>query len=683
MASSYVNNLRLNELGTGDASGTWGTITNTNLELIGEALGFGTRAIANASTDNITIADGASDDDRAMYLKLTGGGQACTVTLLPNDVSKLWFMENGTNSALTFTQGSGANVIIPAGDTKLIASNGGGSGAIVYDVFASLNVIDLKVQDDLTVTDDASVGGDLLVSGEVQTANIGFTDGDNAMTIADGGAVTFPQASVFTSGFSASAGATITTADNTTQLTLISTDADNSIGPQIDLRRDSGSPADADVLGRVRWLMDDDAGNLVESAILQSNIEDASQGTVGTQIQLTTSVASTMRNRMMFKTTEAVFNEDGVDLDFRVESNGLTNAFVVDGGNNGIGFGHTPRSDLHAAWTQSFFGREGSLISQLTADVGLAGMSMTQNAYIDSDTGAYGYMTTNEATKIDLADGVTIFSRAASGSAGAAISFSESMRITTGGEVGIGESNPTQYFSGANQFVIRDGTANAGLTIRTGTSGAGLIAFADGATTAAQQYSGYVQYTHGSNFMQFATNAVESMRIDGNQALLINGAAAYSARLSIKFNATVSGANGRGITMTPTNTDSATFIHFHNVGVSTIGSISGNGSNVAYNTSSDYRLKENVDYSWDATTRLKQLKPARFNWIADETNTLVDGFIAHEVSSVVPEAITGEKDATNEDGSINPQGIDQSKIVPLLVKTIQELEARITALEGA
>jgi len=105
-------------------------------------------------------------------------------------------------------------------------------------------------------------------------------------------------------------------------------------------------------------------------------------------------------------------------------------------------------------------------------------------------------------------------------------------------------------------------------------------------------------------------------------------------------------------------------------------------SSTAYNTSSDYRLKENVDYTWDATTRLKQLKPARFNFIADSTNTLVDGFIAHEVSNIVPEAITGVKDETNDDGSIKPQGIDQSKLVPLLVKTIQELEARITALES-
>ena len=114
------------------------------------------------------------------------------------------------------------------------------------------------------------------------------------------------------------------------------------------------------------------------------------------------------------------------------------------------------------------------------------------------------------------------------------------------------------------------------------------------------------------------------------------------------------------------------------------GSIALTSTAVAFNTSSDYRLKENVDYTWDATTRLKQLKPARFNWIADDTNTLVDGFLAHEVSSVVHNAVTGTKDevyAVGHDleGDDLYQSVDHSKLVPLLVKTIQELEARLTA----
>ena len=107
------------------------------------------------------------------------------------------------------------------------------------------------------------------------------------------------------------------------------------------------------------------------------------------------------------------------------------------------------------------------------------------------------------------------------------------------------------------------------------------------------------------------------------------------------------------------------------------------GSSTAYNTSSDYRLKTEVTYDWDATTRLKQLKPARFKWIvAGDDAVFVDGFLAHEAQAVVPEAVTGTKDEVDADGNAVMQGIDQSKLVPLLVKTIQELEARIAALEA-
>jgi hypothetical protein len=117
-----------------------------------------------------------------------------------------------------------------------------------------------------------------------------------------------------------------------------------------------------------------------------------------------------------------------------------------------------------------------------------------------------------------------------------------------------------------------------------------------------------------------------------------------------------------------------------------IGNITSGTSSVSYNTSSDYRLKENVVELTGATDRLKQLEPKRFNFIAD-ADTTVDGFLAHEVQSVVPEAISGQKDETklDEDGNTVPvyQGIDQSKLVPLLVATIKELEARITALENA
>jgi len=112
-----------------------------------------------------------------------------------------------------------------------------------------------------------------------------------------------------------------------------------------------------------------------------------------------------------------------------------------------------------------------------------------------------------------------------------------------------------------------------------------------------------------------------------------------------------------------------------------VGFIDTNANSVTYHTSSDYRLKENVSYTWDATTSLKQLKPCKFNFITEPTNT-IEGFLAHEVSSIVPQAVSGTKDAVDDNGNIINQAIDHSKLVPLLVKTIQELEARITALEG-
>tara|TARA_R100001224_G_scaffold75449_1_gene46483 strand:+ start:1032 stop:2846 length:1815 start_codon:yes stop_codon:yes gene_type:complete len=176
MASTYVNDLRLNEMATGDESGNWGNVTNTNLELIGDALGYGTEAITtNADTHTSTIADGAADPVRAMYVKYTGTlDSACTITIAPNTVNRMQFIENGTSGSqnIIIKQGTGATITIPPGDTKAVYMDGAGSGAAVVDAFASLSTVDLKVQDDLTVTDDATIGGTLGVTGVV-TANAG------------------------------------------------------------------------------------------------------------------------------------------------------------------------------------------------------------------------------------------------------------------------------------------------------------------------------------------------------------------------------------------------------------------------------------------------------------------------------------------------------------------------------
>jgi len=113
---------------------------------------------------------------------------------------------------------------------------------------------------------------------------------------------------------------------------------------------------------------------------------------------------------------------------------------------------------------------------------------------------------------------------------------------------------------------------------------------------------------------------------------------------------------------------------------SQIGGITTTTSSTSYNTSSDYRLKENVTDVTDGITRLKQLAPKRFNFIA-EPDTTVDGFIAHEAQAVVPEAVTGTQDAVDVEGNPEYQGIDQSKLVPLLTAALQEAIAKIETLE--
>jgi hypothetical protein len=227
-------------------------------------------------------------------------------------------------------------------------------------------------------------------------------------------------------------------------------------------------------------------------------------------------------------------------------------------------------------------------------------------------------------------------------------------------------------------------------------AGTDLKIYHDGSHSYLDSATGELYINSDGNVIIRNSADTELARLDTYGKLLVgtaSGADINTSGLSVradsygsfvaKFAHRHSGGDGAGVLIDIENsTQSAVNLMRFNVQSGTIGTITGSTSATSYNTSSDYRLKENIDYTWDATTRLKQLKPARFNFIVDDTNTLVDGFIAHEVSSVVPEAISGEKDAVDDNGNAVHQGIDQSKLVPLLVKTIQELEARITALEA-
>ena len=167
--ATYVNDLRLKEIATGDESGTWGTSTNTNLELIAEAFSFGTEAITtNADTHTTTIADGATDPGRSIFLQYTGTlDSACTITIGPNTVSKLWFIENATSGSqsIIISQGSGANITIPNGQTKAVYSDGAGSGAAIVDALVDLDLTGTTTVAALTASGNVTTDGTVSVAG--------------------------------------------------------------------------------------------------------------------------------------------------------------------------------------------------------------------------------------------------------------------------------------------------------------------------------------------------------------------------------------------------------------------------------------------------------------------------------------------------------------------------------------
>jgi hypothetical protein len=258
--------------------------------------------------------------------------------------------------------------------------------------------------------------------------------------------------------------------------------------------------------------------------------------------------------------------------------------------------------------------------------------------------------------------------------------------INSSGNVGIGTSSPN-----TNGFHVERSASNAmGVTV-SNTEGTGsrfdLYAFGSNPAISSAHRNAIYQWTGAGidlwsrvGDLHFGTVNVERMRIDSIGEILFGTTSRPSA--SVGGASFEPAANSRMILNLGCQTSAGRNVAVFRNTLGAVGTISLSGYATTYATSSDYRLKENVVTEWDATTRLKQLKPSRFNFIADADKT-VDGFLAHEAQAVVPECVTGTKDALDADGNPDYQGIDQSKLVPLLVKTIQELEARITALEGA
>ena len=376
---------------------------------------------------------------------------------------------------------------------------------------------------------------------------------------------------------------------------------------------------------------------------------------------------------------------------------------ILKDGKVGIGTG-SPAAELHVSY--SYTAPTGGLDSNNAlvlsntnsgSSVGLSMLSATNSVSFmnfgdtdDGDIGGLAYFNTDNS--------MTFRTNAA-----------ERMRIDSSGRLLVGTT--TQFGDGNDRLMIEN-TTNGG-RIAFGTSAGfseciiGQVSayWADNKKVAAISFFGGSDTTNKDDgTIRFATSSANNLsecgRFDRNGALNINCTtnplpSNSDGRVHVIVDQGGDGVNikhdhvGNCVNLWRTNGDGQLVDFFRgNTSQTAVGTISVNATSTSYGTSSDYRLKENEVAISDGITRLKTLKPYRFNFKIDPSKT-VDGFFAHEVTAV-PEAVFGTKDATNEDGSVKPQSIDQSKLVPLLVAALQEeigkreaLEVRIAALEAA
>ena len=275
------------------------------------------------------------------------------------------------------------------------------------------------------------------------------------------------------------------------------------------------------------------------------------------------------------------------------------------------------------------------------------------------------------------------------------LSGTEVVRIDSSGNVGIGTTSPVaaslltlkKTSAGGDGAELR--LINSSTTVETATQ----IVFTNTTTDSGNSAVIKVARTSGGQDFRFASDGTERVRINSSGSTFFNCTASPTSNSSGPggLNALVSSgdvfnikhtADGNNVfNIWQTGTASFNAITFFKGGSQTgIGQILGTTSSTAYQTSSDYRLKENITPMTGALDKVAQLKPVTYKWKVDGSDG--QGFIAHELQAVVPDCVSGEKDQVNEDGSIKPQGIDTSFLVATLTAAIQELKAIVDA-QGA
>jgi hypothetical protein len=315
---------------------------------------------------------------------------------------------------------------------------------------------------------------------------------------------------------------------------------------------------------------------------------------------------------------------------------------------------------------------------------------------IGGTTAAAGKFTTLEATGVTTVQAGTVSLPAitTSGDTNTGIFFPaadtiafteggvESMRIDSSGNVGIGTSSPSEKLE-INNGNLAVGNAGSNFSMKVSRTGANASSVVVGAFTNEPD----IQWTYtGSGALRFtdSTASAERMRIDSSGNLLVGTTTAQAPITAVSASSSAVLSLDRTSNIDANLRDMVQFRR----SVTSVGTISCSNTATAYNTSSDYRLKENIAPMTGALAKVSALKPVTYNWKLD--GSVSEGFIAHELQAIVPDCVSGEKDAVDEDGNPKYQGIDTSFLVATLTAAIQELNAKVEAqavriaeLEGA
>ncbi len=363
-------------------------------------------------------------------------------------------------------------------------------------------------------------------------------------------------------------------------------------------------------------------------------------------------------------------------------------------GANVLSVGKSTIAPFQGIYSVLQIGNESALMSNTAPGAGNQFYQMN-NAYLSTD--GWKYSSTDEATLYRSVDGAHSFFSAPSGSATNSISWTEISRM------GLSSSNSSPILSvgratiddwGSGRPAIQLG-GNCTLMSSTGPGGLNIQnnAYFNGSTwkyistNAAAQYQVspglHVWYAANSGSAGADLTWTESMRIDSDGRLSIgktnpsSGVAGVTIFEDGRVNMTRAGYTLNLNRLTSAGV-TAQFLYIGGI----VGNISVASGTTTFNSTSDYRLKENVSDLTDGLSNVNLLKPKRFNFINDEEKAVMDGFLAHEVVSILPMAVQGQKDLLDEDGEIDPQSMDASKLIPMMVSAIQEMSREITDLKS-